>query len=381
MLKKIYCSMYRSLQLESTGVLRAGITLMFGFGLAGVLASSSAIASPGYRSQKTGEASAEAIYKRHCSVCHGDRGTGNSRVSRDLNPPPRNFNEATNLSREHMIYTVTNGKPGTAMMGWKNRFTENEISSVVDYVRGRFMLVALDKHIALGRGVYGHFCQVCHGDRGQGEMSAEMQGMPRDLTTPQAQAGLTRERLLESITRGQHGPIKTGFSEKLNAEYISAVTDYIRRVMLPDLSKGDAAPAAAAPAPASSPAAPVTQSSPASAIADMSQPLPKGLVGNPKLGEKFFMGNCSTCHGKNGDAQGPRAYFINNPGVRSFRDEYSHTVLNRPAIFKSVTLGRPGTEMPAWGHVLSEQEVANVTEFVFQTFISQPVIPSKASGK
>lgn len=350
-------------QSKTMGALRTCATLALSLGLAWIFGfSSSALAAPGYRTQKAGESSAEEIYKRHCSVCHGDRGAGNSRASRDLAPPPRNFNDAANLTRGMMIYIVTNGKAGTAMVGWKSRFSEKEIASVVDYIRGRFMLVALDPHIGLGRGVYGHFCQICHGDRGQGVPSDEMSGIPRDLTTPQAQAGLTRERLVNAVTHGQHGPIQAGFSDKLSAEYVGAVVDYIRKVMIPDLAKLDSADATGVQAGNSG-------SQAASGMkADMSAALPKGLIGNTQLGEEFYMANCATCHGKNGDAQGPRAYFI-NPKVRNFQDEYARSMLNRPAIFKSVTMGRPGTEMPAWGKVLSEQEIANVTEFVFQTFV------------
>jgi len=363
---KIFCTMRAAIQPEGVvqpktkGALRTRATLALILCLAWLFGSSSALAAPGYRSQKSGESTAEGIYKRHCSVCHGDRGTGNSRASRDLAPPPRNFNDAANLTRGMMIYIVTNGKAGTAMVGWKSRFSEQEIASVVDYIRGRFMLVALDPRIGLGRGVYGHFCQVCHGDRGQGVASAEMTGIPRDLTTLKAQEGLTRERLVNAVTHGQHGPINAGFADKLSAENVGAVVDYVRKVLIPDLAKIDSEPAAGAQA-GNSGSQPVLK-------ADMSAPLQKGLIGDIQLGEQFYMANCATCHGKKGDAQGPRAYFI-NPKVRSFQDEYARTMLNRPTIFKSVAMGRPGTEMPAWGKVLSEQEIANVTEFVFQTFI------------
>lgn len=366
---KIFCTKRAAIQPEGffqskiTGVLRTCATSALGLCLAWIIGfSSSALAAPGYRTQKSGESSAENNYKRHCSVCHGDRGTGNSRASRDLAPPPRNFNDAANLTRGMMIYIVTNGKAGSAMVGWKSRFSENEIAALVDYIRGRFMLVALDPRIGLGRGVYGHFCQICHGDRGQGVSSSEMAGIPRDLTTPQAQAGLTRERLVNAISHGQHGPITAGFADRLSAENIGAVVDYIRKVLIPDLAKLESEPASGTQAGISgSQAAPNMK-------ADMSAPLPKGLVGNAQLGEQFYMANCATCHGKNGDAQGPRAYFI-NPKVRSFQDEYARGMLNRPTIFKSVTMGRQGTEMPAWGKVLSEQEIANVTEFVFQNFV------------
>ena len=43
--------------------------------------------------------------------------------------------------------------------------------------------------------------------------------------------------------------------------------------------------------------------------------------------------------------------------------------LNRPTIYAATYFGRQGTEMPAWSKVLSDQEIANVSEFVFQAFI------------
>lgn len=381
MQKKTPCKMRTAFH-SDTVVLNICATLMISLCLIGAVYPSSVLAAPGYRSQRTGDAEGEALYKRHCSVCHGDRGSGSSKASHDLIPPPRDFSAASDLTRETMISVITNGKPGTAMMGWKSRFSDKEIGAVADYIRGRFMLVALNPQIAKGRGVYGHFCQVCHGDRGQGVKSNEMAGTPRDLTLPHTQVGLTRERMIASVTHGKHGTVKTGFGEKLSAEHIGAAVDYIREVMIPSLSKSDPVSHAASPV-VSQTANPVTQTGSPQPIvqapSDMGQPLPKGLKGNARSGEQFYMANCATCHGKKGDGQGPRAYFI-NPVPRNFLDHYSHTTLNRPTIFFSVTNGRPGTEMPAWDKVLTEQEIANVAEFVFRTF-THPDTGAKANVK
>jgi mono/diheme cytochrome c family protein len=109
----------------------------------------------------------------------------------------------------------------------------------------------------------------------------------------------------------------------------------------------------------------------ATAIADMTLPMPLGLKGDPDKGRIFFMGNCYTCHGVKGDGNGPRAYFI-TPPPRDFLLETSRQRLNRPVIFEAVTNGRIGTNMPAWGKVLNNQEIADVAEFVFENFISAP---------
>lgn len=100
----------------------------------------------------------------------------------------------------------------------------------------------------------------------------------------------------------------------------------------------------------------------------MSLPMPKGLKGDPDKGRDFYMQNCFTCHGVTGAGDGPRAYFI-NPVPRDFLLETSRQYLNRPALFEAITNGRVRSEMPAWGKVLSDQEIANVAEYVFQSFI------------
>jgi mono/diheme cytochrome c family protein len=121
--------------------------------------------------------------------------------------------------------------------------------------------------------------------------------------------------------------------------------------------------------PAAVPAKAVAQSP--TAVADMSLPMPLGLKGDPDKGRIFFMGNCFTCHGVAGDGDGPRAYFI-TPPPRNFLLETSRQRLNRPVLFEAIANGRLGTNMPAWGKVLNNQEIADVAEFVFLNFISAP---------
>jgi len=100
----------------------------------------------------------------------------------------------------------------------------------------------------------------------------------------------------------------------------------------------------------------------------MSLPLPEQLTGDAQWGREFYLKNCFTCHGEKGDGQGPRASF-NRPAPRNFLADDSRKVLNRPALFKAIGMGKPGTVMPAWSKVLTDQEIANVAEFVFVTFI------------
>ena len=82
------------------------------------------------------------IFYKHCKACHGDKGNGKTFAANVLNPPPKNFtSEKTKkeLTEERMIYSVTKGRKGTAMMPWESNLTEQEIRSVVHYIRKELM--------------------------------------------------------------------------------------------------------------------------------------------------------------------------------------------------------------------------------------------------
>lgn len=312
----------------------------------------------------------EMIYKNNCSVCHGDRGDGRSRASTSLVPPPRNFTTASGLTREKMIHAVTNGKLGTAMTSWKTQLSAPQIAAVVDYVRSTFMQDIIEQRLSQGRLVYGHNCASCHGNRGQGVKSSFFTAAPRSFLSSKAVAELTHERMVAAVTNGVSGTAMTGYAGKLSSDNIGAAVDYIREALMP------ASPTPAAElTPAPQIILETATTKPASkAATDMRLPLPDGLVGEPLKGEQFFMGNCSTCHGTLGNGHGSRAYFMASK-PRNFLDDYSRATLNRPYIYSAITQGRPGTEMPAWGKVLTKQEIANITEFVFQAFIQPGIQP------
>lgn len=324
-------------------------------------------ARAGERPQKGGEIRPGVIYHNYCSVCHGDRGDGRSRARGSLVPPPRDFTSGGELSRETMITIVTHGKPGTAMTPWKTQLNAKEIEAVVDYVRRSFMVVATDPRLQHGRALYAQNCAVCHGDRGQGS-SLPVGGPvpPRDLASPQSRAELSRDRMINSVTNGRQGTAMAAFSNRLSAQDIEAVVDYVRAGLMIPASEpisGTRAHGGRESDADIKPKKPV-----AGPTADMNLPMPEELTGDPVKGGKLYMTTCITCHGKKGDGKGPRAYFI-NPKPRNFTEPASRGSLNRPVIYAATFMGRNGTEMPAWSKVLSKQEIADVSEYVFSAYI------------
>lgn len=328
------------------------------------------IAYAGEHTSKGGTIKPDVLYHNYCSVCHGDRGDGRSRAQGSLNPPPRDFTTAGELTRDTMITIVKYGKPGTAMVGWGTQLNDAEIDSVVDYIRKSFMVVALDPRLQKGKGVYVRNCAVCHGERGQGSnLPVGGPTKPRDLASPQSRAELSRERMLASVTQGRPGTAMPAFGPRLPAEDIEAVVDYVRTaLMVPETSISGIK--AHGGRQSDAPAAPTT---------DMNLPMPEGLKGNAAKGGAFYKANCATCHGLKGDGQGPRAYFI-RPKPRNFLDPSFQARFNRPAVYAATSMGKLGTEMPAWSKVLSKQEVADVSEYVFQKFIL-PGQKAKKAGK
>jgi cbb3-type cytochrome c oxidase subunit III len=311
---------------------------------------------------KGGTIQPDVLYHNYCSVCHGDRGDGRSRAQGSLTPPPRDFTTAGELTREAMITIVTHGKSGTAMVGWKTQLSDEEVASLVDYIRKTFMVVALDPRLQKGKGIYIRNCAVCHGERGQGSnLPVGGPTLPRNLASPQSREELTRERMITSVTQGRPGTAMAAFGNRLAAEDISAVVDYVRAaLMVPETSISGTKAHGGRKIDT-----PTTLST---STTDMSLPFPEGLVGNAAKGGKFYNANCATCHGIKGDGKGPRAYFI-NPKPRIFTEPSFQARFNRPAVYAATSMGRLGTEMPAWSKVLSKQEIADVSEYVFQKFI------------
>ena len=339
---------------------------------------------------KTTEIKANLIYHNYCSVCHGDKGDGKSHAESSMQPPPKDFTQqktARNLTRERMIHSVSKGVPGTAMVGWDKQLSKQEIEAVVDYIREFFMPPVGAGDVSRGKRLYAHTCSVCHGDDGSSAKwgSNLLRSRPRDFTSEASRRELSRERMINSVTHGVKGTPMAAFRGQLNDDEIADVVDYIRRVFMqpkaPQSISGTHAygkPSAKKPAKTSGAFSdmgvvnrrllPKTENKPILKSTDMDAPLPNKLQGNVKTGHAMYLQNCVECHGLKGDGEGPRAYFI-FPRPRNFIREDSRKRFNRPTLYQSISKGKLGTEMPAWELVLTPQQIADLSEYVFQTFI------------
>ena len=161
--------------------------------------------------------------------------------------------------------------------------------------------------------------------------------------------------MIKSVSFGRPETAMTGWKNRLSDQQIEIVVDYVINTFMTASNARQALQAGAS-------------GSVADAVADMSLPLPGGLKGDALRGAALYMANCTACHGVKGDGRGPRAYFI-NPKPRNFLHTSSRASYNRPFLYDAVAKGKLRTEMPAWEKVFDRQQLADVSEYVFQQFI------------
>jgi mono/diheme cytochrome c family protein len=211
--------------------------------------------------------------------------------------------------------------------------------------------------------IFQESCSVCHGDDGRGAVwgQASLAVPPRNFRTVESRQELTRERMMASVIAGRPGTPMPGFGTQLSIEEVSAVVDWIRtEFMTPE---GPAvADAGGARLPGNTQYGPIGASQPRQALED-------DFSGDASRGALLYAENCVDCHGANGGGDGPRAYFI-FPKPRDFHDPATRAYLGRQNLYNGIKFGVVGKEMPAWGKVLSDAQIADLTEYVYRQFLS-----------
>ncbi len=81
-------------------------------------------------------------------------------------------------------------------------------------------------------------------------------------------------------------------------------------------------------------------------------------------GKTIFLTNCIGCHGLNGDGKGPASHWVNNPSPRNFTDVSAQLMFSDGEMYDAILFGVDGTAMPAWGDMLTVNDIWDVTNFL-----------------
>lgn len=240
------------------------------------------------------------VFSKSCSVCHGEKGDGRSRAQFSLNPPPRDFTSPAaraELTQQRMITSVTFGRADTAMPGFKNQLSKEDISAVVDYIRAGFMAntdtdgisgirngrhqappgeldaslvtalapkaapvpkpVAANMSLPMpnalqgdkikGKIFYMNNCATCHGNTGDGRgpRAYFINPKPRNFLHPASRQVMNRVELFEMIAEGRVGTEMPAWDKVLSPQEIANVAEFVFQDFIQPAAK-NAKPAKAA---------------------------------------------------------------------------------------------------------------------------------------
>lgn len=86
--------------------------------------------------------------------------------------------------------------------------------------------------------------------------------------------------------------------------------------------------------------------------------------------QEVYQNLCMRCHGENGDGKGMISTYL-DPYPRNFTDAGFMNSKTDERLTTSVKNGVEGTSMPAWGKVLSDQQIKGVLEYINQNFTKE----------
>jgi cbb3-type cytochrome c oxidase subunit II len=84
-------------------------------------------------------------------------------------------------------------------------------------------------------------------------------------------------------------------------------------------------------------------------------------------GKYIYETNCIGCHGLKGDGKGPAARWIGGqyqPAPRNFTDVSAQLLFSDGELYDAILFGVDGTAMPAWGDILTVNDIWDVTNFL-----------------
>ncbi|MBF8284642.1 MAG: Cytochrome c, class I [Anaerolineales bacterium] len=185
----------------------------------------------------------QKIYIERCAVCHGTDGDGKGVAAPSIYPRPRDFAEARQEELEQEIHSL----PASPMPYFRDLLTEDEITAVVEYLKGFSPVFAGaapesmaipprvlpdDASLARGKTLFEANCASCHGADGRARLTLKDSNgyeiHARDLTAPWTfRGGSAPEQLWLRVTHGLAPSPMPSFADKLTENERWDVVNYV----------------------------------------------------------------------------------------------------------------------------------------------------------
>ncbi len=327
----------------------------------------------------------KAIYELRCAICHGDKGDGKGPAAEflGLNPKPRDFIPGKYRFRAtpggalpsdvDIFRTITAGVPGTSMPAWAALDAEDRWA-LVHYLKTFSENFAKEPPppsitipdppeitpavLAEGRQFYMDAgCNACHGDDGMGNgpSAADLTDdwgdpiRPYDFTgTKPMKNGPAPQDVYRTVMTGLTGTPMPSFGDVLEPQQAWAVVSYVRSLRRPVEAVGGED---------------VTLPPQETLYDQVAKAASEPMASSPALierGKTLYRSYCAICHGESGDGNGPAAGGLDPkprdfiPGKYKFRTTPGGALPTDTDIFRTITMGLPGTTMPSWASIKIE---------------------------
>lgn len=306
-----------------------------------------------------------ALFKKDCTLCHGDNGEG-------VSAPALNDKIFLNNTGDDRIFsTVSSGIPNTEMPAWNQShggpLTDEDVTQLVAFVRS-WEPTAIDRKslplvgdIDRGNNIFKNVCGICHGQNGVGTDRAPALNDPAKLSQ------FDDAWYQNTIEQGRPAKGMPTWGTVLSPQQIADVLAVIDTWRANPITPTATITATTETTPTVEVARPSNPGGPGSAI---------GLTGDPKAGGQVFVDNCQKCHGEQGIGNVP------NPGSDDGTipplNPIDETLIDPDLTVYATNLdlflehgstpagSNPKEKMPAWGdeQKLTPQQIADVIAYV-----------------
>lgn len=301
------------------------------------------------------------IYNFRCYYCHGYSGDARTLAATLLDPKPLDFTGVSpgSLGRERMLHSIRFGRPGTAMMSFAGILQPHEIAAVTDFVWQEFMVAKAEntRYHTEANGWPNHERYAAAFPFATGKLALDTTW---EKFTPQQADG---KRLFMTSCVSCHDRARVNNAEVL---WESRPVSFPRNQFAPGDYPPAFSPGKQQPVDAMTSASPYR-------LHDR-VPVLAGLSATERRGETLYQQNCAFCHAADGTARNWIGSFM-EPHPRDLTSTEAMSGMTGTRLRTVIREGLPGTSMPAWKSVLSDQQVEDVIAYVGRAF--HPLAPEK----